>query len=389
MKTSVIAFWLPLLIDGSVIRLEPRQSVGILGQGGPMKKALKIEQLPSKLNVTDAKRVRITYGPYIIKGTKTAKGLGNARSMDSGGTSFANGVDTDFPRDITILKAYTDVQNKAGKRMELKDGIYNHHTVFFDLNNRHASPYTCAAGKVGSKMATVPVFAAGATETTVQVYMASSGDVKSGYYLNKTGSITNMIDLVNYNTEDQEVYTMTELEYVPGKPAGYHDAYMTLIDPGICGGPSGAAIHAPKGVNKFSINSSDILMNEPGHFVYTSGHMHDGGVNVILKVNDEIKCDSKALYGGEGHTTVVDGKTWQTIRETTSCNQAIKVKKGDRIYMQANYDVELHPSREMGGGHGGHGGMKWLSSAQAGSSMMDGGDAEQMALFAAYFSPDN
>lgn len=85
-------------------------------------------------------------------------------------------------------------------------------------------------------------------------------------------------------------------------------------------------------------------MSRSGYFVYTLGHMHDGGVNVLLKVNDVERCNSRALYGGEGHTTTVKGKTWETIRETAPCTGTIRVQKGDRICMQANYDVELHPS---------------------------------------------
>jgi hypothetical protein len=38
----------------------------------PKLKALKIEQLPSQLTVTGAKRVRITFGPYKLKGTKVS-----------------------------------------------------------------------------------------------------------------------------------------------------------------------------------------------------------------------------------------------------------------------------------------------------------------------------
>jgi hypothetical protein len=95
---------------------------------------------------------------------------------------------------------------------------------------------------------------------------------------------------------------------------------------------------------RFTINSKDIVMSRSGYFVYTLGHMHDGGVNVLLKVNDVERCNSRALYGGEGHTTTVKGKTWETIRETAPCTGTIRVQKGDRICMQANYDVELHPS---------------------------------------------
>jgi len=312
--------------------------------------------------------------------------------MDSGGTSYANDIDSDFPRDISILKAFTEVHNKDGKKVELKDGIYNHHTAFFDITKRNPSPFKCATRSAGFNMGTVPVFAAGATEIAVQIFMAESGDIKSGYYLRKSGTVMNLIDLVNYNEQDQEVYTSTELEYVTGKPPGYRDSYMTLVDPGLCGGPRGSAIHPPEGVARFKINSTDIVMSRSGDFVYTMGHMHDGGVNVVLKVNDVERCNSRALYGGEGHTTTLEGRTWETIRETTPCTNTIRVQKGDRVYMQANYDVELHPSRTMGGGKKGHGGMpgmgmKTVANSGAALNAMDG-SAEQMALFVAYFSPD-
>jgi hypothetical protein len=326
--------------------------------------------------------------------------------MDKGGTSFANSIDSDFPRDITILRARTDVQNKDGKVMELKDGLYNHHTAFFDITKYNPSPYTCANQKPAFGISTVPIFAAGASENAVQVFMANGSDIKTGYYLRSFGTVMNLIDLVNYNEEDLEVYTSTVLDYVPGKPTGYRDSYMTLVEPGLCGGQHGAAIRPPSGVSKFSVNSTNIVMLQSGYFVYTMGHVHDGGVNIVLKVNDVEKCDSRALYGGEGHTTTVDGKIWETIRETTPCTGTVRVQKGDRIYMQANYDVVLHPSyvylscnltdlsrvlicgsREMGGAHGKGHGMKWILDEQTPSVPMEG-DAEQMALFVAYFSPD-
>jgi hypothetical protein len=60
--------------------LEPRQ----LGGKGflPKRKALKVEDLPSKLGVSGAKRVRITYGPYKIKGTKVSNEIVPPESME-------------------------------------------------------------------------------------------------------------------------------------------------------------------------------------------------------------------------------------------------------------------------------------------------------------------
>lgn len=56
-------------------------------------------------------------------------------------------------------------------------------------------------------------------------------------------------------------------------------------------------------------------------------------------------CTSKAAYGGEGHVgETSSGKVWETIRETSTTDNPVKVVKGDKIEMQANYDLDLHPA---------------------------------------------
>ena len=66
---------------------------------------------------------------------------------------------------------------------------------------------------------------------------------------------------------------------------------------------------------------------------------------MVLKINDKIVCNSKTTYGGPGHVgKTSDGKVWETIQKTSSCDDPVKVKKGDKVYMEANYDLDLHPS---------------------------------------------
>lgn len=158
-------------------------------------------------------------------------------------------------------------------------------------------------------------------------------------------TLTNLSQTINYNDEEKQVYTVTELEYLEGKPHGYVQSTQQRVDPGICGGPNGGGIHPPKGQSKFAVKSSSIVALRDGWIINARGHMHDGGIDIEFKINDKTVCDSRAVYGGEGHTAkTTDGKTWETIRESTYCNNTIPVKKGDKIFMQANYDVDLHPS---------------------------------------------
>jgi hypothetical protein len=74
-------------------------------------------------------------------------------------------------------------------------------------------------------------------------------------------------------------------------------------------------------------------------------HLQDGGLDIFLTINGKEVCDSRAQYGGEGHTgKTPDGHVWETIRVTSTCREPIKVIKGDKLYMEAHYDLGLHPS---------------------------------------------
>jgi len=191
-----------------------------------------------------------------------------------------------------------------------------------------------------------------------------------------------MLDAVNYNDVERTVYVKGEIEYLPGKAEGYIDARQERVDPGLCGGPNGASIRPPKGQTKFTVNSTGIVVARDGYIVNMKGHVHDGGIGIICKVNDKEVCNSLAKYGGEGHVSKSsDGKVWETISSTTVCNDPIKVSKGDRIYMEAHYDLDLHPSREQGGGHSGMGMRRFPDI------MTDVGEsAEQMALLVTHFA---
>jgi hypothetical protein len=66
---------------------------------------------------------------------------------------------------------------------------------------------------------------------------------------------------------------------------------------------------------------------------------------MVVTINGKEVCNSKVLYGGEGHMTKgSDGKERGTIKVTTTCEQPIKVSKGDRLNVVANYDLEAHPA---------------------------------------------
>jgi hypothetical protein len=68
-------------------------------------------------------------------------------------------------------------------------------------------------------------------------------------------------------------------------------------------------------------------------------------------LNGKNVCESKAQYGGPGFEGKnPDGKTWYTINQMTVCEQAIKLRKGDKLNFQANFDIGKHPVRQSAHG---------------------------------------
>ena len=112
------------------------------------------------------------------------------------------------------------------------------------------------------------------------------------------------------------------------------------------------------------------------------GHIHDGGDHIVLKLNDKVICDSKAIYGKDtrdgkggmgGHShgaappskqpsqksSITDAgnprtgvleprdgpQNWEVITEMTQCKKPVPVRKGDTIQMVSFYDGVKHPPR--------------------------------------------
>jgi len=175
--------------------------------------------------------------------TTWSKKEGTGLSMDKGGTSYITLVDDDFPGDITVLHAEAEVVKdpKNPTRATLAEGIYNHHNVLLDFSRAQPTNYACEGGRRATPLP-VQVLVAGAGEKMPWTFYNRNGNPKTGYYLSKNRVLMNMVDIVNYKDYTQEVFTATEIEYIPGKAPGFLDTELSLLEPGLCGGTTGIMI---------------------------------------------------------------------------------------------------------------------------------------------------
>jgi len=211
------------------------------------------------------------------------------------------------------------------------------------------------------------------SEDIDDVYSTTTGnsEVKAGYYIGKNDVITFGMDVVNYQDRERTLYIVSEMEYIPGKPEGYIHAQSRIVPMGVCDGGLGvlAAVNVrpPVGEKKFILEGKkDIEIIQDGYLTYTAGHLHDGGLKMVVTVNGKSACESKIVYGGQGHEQVQpNGEVWKTIGKTIVCGDPIRVSKGDKLQLHAHFDFNEHPPR-----HSAH-----------------GEEAEGMALVATRFVP--
>lgn len=387
------------------------------------KNVTKIQELEPTLNITGVKSRRYIYGPYTIYGLNSTekKGSmfawppnwttlqnmkpGDALSLDKDGTSYTNTIGNDFLSDATVLRVETGLLTKDFKIAGTKEGIFNHHNLWFDLTKTSHMAFGCDFWP--SAMADIPmpsrnIFSNGGSDGVVNYFAnpnEAAGDVKTGYYLSKDRVIMNMVDVVNYNKEDQQIYQFIDMEYLDGKQQGRLDQIQVVFDPFMCnlgknGRHTGLLVQPDKaGQKKWTAKADGIVVQRNGYLVSMRGHVHDGGENIIMRVNGKEVCNSRALYGGPEHTAVgPDGKVWETIREMTNCHYTTKVNRGDKISVEANYDLEKYPSRlipsNKGGdssGHSGHGPSASGSRTRFKRDVLEG---EQMAFFSVYFAEE-
>jgi hypothetical protein len=75
------------------------------------------------------------------------------------------------------------------------------------------------------------------------------------------------------------------------------------------------------------------------------GHLHDGGDNIVLNLNSQTVCDSKAHYGtrpdyvASGSVAPANMTQWATIADMDICSILKPVKKGDVLSVIANCEL--------------------------------------------------
>ncbi|QDS69951.1 hypothetical protein FKW77_002402 [Venturia effusa] len=354
-------------------KLAPRQMDALLNIMMPSMDA-KFEDMKPLYKTPGTKRIKITLGPFALQPANATRRY-NPSKMDPNSDSFTSLV-KGLPQDILVLQANSTLTYADGTPADVNNGFYNHHLMVMDMSKSAKGPIACADGKTTGAPVS-PFFGASEANRDLQ-FVAPGVDFNGGYYVDKNDKLMLSAELVNYSNETKQIYCQTELEYLPGKPAGAIEIGLQVLEVDQCSAPAQTTtqmmseyagklealitgkppanapmmegmIMAPKDKKKWKMKSKEMTITQDGYILFRRGHMHDGGDAVLLNVNGKPICESKATYGGETFSTADNGsgKKWETISNMAMCVDPVKVSKNDQISVEARFDTEAHPSREM------------------------------------------
>jgi Stress up-regulated Nod 19 len=203
----------------------------------------------------------------------------------------------------------------------------------------------------------------------------ASGDERTpiyfppGYgYRVGTGSWTLIWEGAHSETTPKQIYYAVKYRFMPAS-ANLKNVEPIWFDVAQCGFSTFAAPAGP------STKSWTWTVNRPGAILGAGGHLHDGGVNLVMR-NDStgrVLCDSRAGYGET--PLYVDSHGGRHLSSMSICggpgyNPIDTVTNGQRITITGHYDMPQavndqmgiaiayigEPSAGGGGGGGGSGG---------------------------------
>src|ERR1700712_3470440 len=143
--------------------------------------------------------------------------------MDPLGTAW-NYLADGFPRDITILKSNTTVIYADGSKADVTNGIYSHHTYMSNIDKTIPVWFTCGSrNSMFTSLLPGSLFVGGSEDRYGGYFTTPDGSFNSGYYIGQKDKLVLNGDLVNSSDESKTVYTLNEIEYIPGKVRGMKD----------------------------------------------------------------------------------------------------------------------------------------------------------------------
>jgi hypothetical protein len=222
--------------------------------------------------------------------------------------------------DFGIVGMTFDVVHTDGTA-EGHHNVHLHHTVFMDGSRPDSICPSLPNRFVG----------AGAERTPV------SFGTEYAYKVGASDSWAALWHIMNMSTATHTVYIQYVIDYVTGAELAARKPLTSYFyDVDNCWGDS--AYNVPGGGGPGSIHTKSITYTAPrnGTRLYTGGHLHQGGIDLILEQNGTEVCRPTAIY--------MDGM----LDAITYCDTPVSVTAGTTIRLTSRYSNEAPLTAVMG-----------------------------------------
>jgi len=266
-----------------------------------------------------AERKVMNYGSYMVSSSRM---MSTFKLVDGpcGGTCY-----------VTAMEA--TIRYPDGKEANIDTGSWLHHIAMFG-----------PGGGTGS------LWAAGNERPTLRLNTADK------YGLEFPSKYMLMIDLMTEAKDTKNLTLEVTFEIIPKSNKEYKAATMYWLTVG--------EPWAKEGRYKFD-TILPTWSGIDGKLLYSIGHMHDGGTDMQLFVNEKMVCKSIMHYNSrEGYTATANGKNSTSmagmqhghssdsglhIADPGACTAFGTVKKGDKLRAEAWYDSNKYPLKKHNG----------------------------------------
>lgn len=243
--------------------------------------------------------------------------------MDPKGQAGIVTITEGICQQCTILSAKFILTDVDGIEVGPSNGIYIHHFVSYDSKKSASDPIFGCNG--GIPLMGAPFIDRGEDSGPVDIiFTPTTGTSEAGFHMN-SGSLLVQYDMVNYSAQTKKVYVNLEYEYKSGQKG--KDAGHTLKSV-TCNG----AIPPRVSTTGSAITTSvPMYINTDATVVWARGHLHAGGVKMVLKLNGDTVCTSTPTYNSKG-----------VITNMTLCPEQIPLKAGQFMTISSEYDLTKH-----------------------------------------------
>jgi Stress up-regulated Nod 19 len=253
----------------------------------------------------------VRYGPFVLP--PAGKG---------GDVDHANVVVPDVAKpceDCFIVRAEPDLVYDDGSSANLDTGLMLHHAVFFNTGRPDT---TCGKdtffGRLGER------FLASGNERTVKRLPDGYG-----YHLGRD-PVTGVFHIMNHSAETKTVWFTYKVNWLPASTPGIRAVTPVWLDENNCR-TSEYAVPAGPSSRHWTWTSAIT-----GRIVATGGHVHTGGVRIVLtnQTTGERVCTSWAGYGTKpAYVGTIESMSY------CSWDSLGVVKAGDTLDLESVYDA--------------------------------------------------